>query len=523
MTKQLKFPHIFCNIHPHERVIDACLSEGCRKKLLCLSCRKIHKPSHLKELVPIKIFQPKQMKSHLGSVKSLIGRVDDSYSLSLRKLERLISQLRNSFNERLNKLYNEIKEKMKASEAILHKEALATNLKQLDETFQKALEADQYNRDVLFNTMKTLIDDFIPTKKEREFLEKSANQDGGFFELNEKTSYCIQELKQSLKTLEKSIYCPAKPSSQILPFESDTLKVEKYVNLAAPSDVKQAPYIDKHDSFLIGDKFGYLGLWRSSDFKKVTTQPVHNSKTLCTEYSQKRDLVITSSYDRLIKVLKVGKNNRLRLIKCFKLHFNTIYSIKIMDEKSVVCIAGMDSDISVWNLNSFRQIGIINTNGKREISGMAYHSEEGLLAAGFLNGCVGVFDVVKRYYVANLSTGAPGICIFALNFIQKKSLLVAGINNGMIKFWKMNMRFFESSFNLNIIGLPKTILPVNEGNVLLIATSDSVITLLDIENKKATLIQDLEAGSYGGLGLNPNKKKLIAIDWYQGKFAVMKY
>jgi WD40 repeat protein len=193
---------------------------------------------------------------------------------------------------------------------------------------------------------------------------------------------------------------------------------------------------------------------------------------------------------------------------------------------------GGEPNIKIWDLNNFKQKGIIET-GEKERMGrdIVFIEKYNIIVVGFQDGIIGLYDITDRTEVAIINT-FNRVIISCILYLERENLLVAGTDlGGKIGTWKLKEQseslYPEPEFiqEYKVGGTyTEKMLPVNNESQLLISTgSTSKVTWLNLKKGTQKTSPSTKLEDCVGYALDPYGRRLVLGDYKSNKLAVLKY
>ena len=238
----------------------------------------------------------------------------------------------------------------------------------------------------------------------------------------------------------------------------------------------------------------------------------------------------------------------LRLVTKFKCHKGKVFSVFMLDEKTVMTL-GIDT-IKIWEVESLLLKNKLKTSS--EITSCYFNQEKIRVTIGLKNGYLEVYTVSSHQFVLcekirnTLKEPIKVICynysnntlftstdkgniiqfqiidtIEGFNLIEKKAFkteyqitalaynpyseeIIVGDSKGILAFYSIKGELnFSKRLNLDKIRKIVTI-----GNLLIVGSNDKVIGIYKISGISSEFKEEIKNNSYGGLILNDYTKKL---------------
>jgi len=527
-------PETFCFKHPENGLTHFCTVNDCEHKLLCETCYNLHDTTHTNSVRHVNFFFKYDIASIIERIKNAKTKKNVVFQQKIAETEKLFDQMRYKLEETIFKTKEEaVRQLLQAKNQ--QDEQFSLLLKEFEKHHQyfvsisKKESAESPNKPS--SPRRYELESFIKLSQElkdhKSLCEISSYSNNFHVEdleaFLEKMNESISAFANSIIESQTKINLPSPPEH----FPINNLRPERYVENHAPVLWHSVEFLADKNILVIGDLKGGLTLWsESNDFKKLFKVKAHNDWISNVKYSESKNLVISGSLDQNINIYKVLPGPTLKLLKVLK-HSpaNWVRGLLILDEKNILLSSGNLPNICVWDLNSLQLKGIIDTKGKGSTgSEMTYIPNLNLLAVGFLQGIIGLYDLKTNKEVATIKTGYHGCRINSMQYLKREGLLVAGVAPGKIKCWKLTENNVEFTREYEVPGRqPALIFPVKNEQSLLVASFTEEIYNLSLDTGKLVQLSHTGLSECVTLRVIPKKKKLVIGDFGSRKIAVMTY
>eukprot|EP00330_Aristerostoma_sp_ATCC50986_P002678 CAMPEP_0114586552 /NCGR_PEP_ID=MMETSP0125-20121206/9739_1 /TAXON_ID=485358 ORGANISM="Aristerostoma sp., Strain ATCC 50986" /NCGR_SAMPLE_ID=MMETSP0125 /ASSEMBLY_ACC=CAM_ASM_000245 /LENGTH=277 /DNA_ID=CAMNT_0001782031 /DNA_START=753 /DNA_END=1586 /DNA_ORIENTATION=+ len=274
----------------------------------------------------------------------------------------------------------------------------------------------------------------------------------------------------------------------------------------------------------LGDMNGNLSLWDATNFKLLSENKVHKSWISNIKFNKKTNTLFTSTQALEIKAFTVNGNGSIKMTKRIK-EPACVYSILPIDHHNILATAGRGNNIKIYNLKTLAPQGHFDTGDFYGVGyEMTYIPKYEILAAGFYNGGLGIFDISSREMIISTKTKISQAHVNAMAFIDARDYLFSA-QNGTISVWKLDISM-KSLNLLREIKVPGaadglTLKPINNGSQIIYSGSTNQLYSINVEKSTIAPITSLDFNS-SFVRVLPNSRKML-IGTYTNRLQVFNY
>lgn len=335
-----------------------------------------------------------------------------------------------------------------------------------------------------------------------------------------------------LTQAEKSFRELEKPFLKKEKYAEDSLFLKLYFEGVFPAGgackARSIDMIDDRSLIAVGDSAGCLTLYESDSLQRLDSRKLHNSAISTVKYSNSKGYLFTTAAERSIKVCQISED--VEFVKTLEGHTDHPKVILVIDEQSLMLSAGTEPNIKIWDMDTLKLKGEIDTRGRGILgSQMVYLSSQGLVGVGLQNGCIGLYSIEKKNEVSLVLAQDIPTPIDALIYLEEKNLLVAGVGRdgcgGKIKCWNIKRggraeEHDEFSFDGDV---PRSILAFNKERTLIFASNQNKLFMLDIESGGVEESRDIDLTECVALADDQDRRRIIVGDGSSAYLAVFNY
>ncbi|QDT13195.1 c-type cytochrome domain-containing protein [Stieleria marina] len=157
---------------------------------------------------------------------------------------------------------------------------------------------------------------------------------------------------------------------------------------------------------------------------------VHGDTVLGLRFSPDGRLIATSAADRIVSVSNVASGE---IMRTFEGHTHHVLGVDWQDDGRVLASASADQNVKVWNAKTGEQNKTIAGFGK-EITAIAFLEQTNQFVTSCADGQLRLHDANGKLI---RSFSASGDFLYTLAIAQGGKTLVAGGQNGVIRFWNV--------------------------------------------------------------------------------------
>ena len=256
----------------------------------------------------------------------------------------------------------------------------------------------------------------------------------------------------------------------------------------------------------IDNLYGCMQIWNAENGRLLNTKFTEHKKNIQTVYySQDGELIITSSYDGLIKVWDADSLSFLFEINGE--YLNEHSAVFSPDRNYILTASGKTPKI--WNQEK-RCIKIFKDETNVNVNSAYFNALGNKIVAAYSNGTIKIWDVdtEKSIRVLGETTGHLGAVYIAV-FNPMGTLIASASSDCTIKIWDANTGDCLSTLqgHLNAV---KTVFFNTEGNLLISSSFDRTIKIWDVAT--GVLLDTLEGhtGIVNSAFFNRDGNKIVS-------------
>ena len=197
-------------------------------------------------------------------------------------------------------------------------------------------------------------------------------------------------------------------------------------------------YISRYNILATAGSEGDMILWDIDDFKVLQKEHIHDNGVSKIKYNNELNILVTSGYDSKVNVWKV-ENNKLKKESQFTGHKERIFDFDVIGDKKLVISGDKDGQLKIWDPFTGAEKQKMSLN--MAIMSLIYGQREKAVFVGKGNGEISVYNVDEKGFLISpadhvieaYKTGIP-----SLAWIDDKSILISGGQNGIVKLWSYN-------------------------------------------------------------------------------------
>jgi len=200
--------------------------------------------------------------------------------------------------------------------------------------------------------------------------------------------------------------------------------------------------LSRDDNFLaIGSKNGKIRIWKyntlQDQFKPFRSIRAHTRKIASLKFSPSKNLLVSSGYDKYIKVFKYNSTN-FALVKKIKAHKDSICNISFSSDGKYLASSSKDKTVKVWkNVNNiFQHVDTLlgHSNSVRDV---VFINHDKYIATSSDDKSIRIWkknnDSIS--FIKELENHESSV--LTLDYIENNSLLISGSNDRTVKVWKV--------------------------------------------------------------------------------------
>jgi len=124
-----------------------------------------------------------------------------------------------------------------------------------------------------------------------------------------------------------------------------------------------------------------------------------------------------------------------KVVTILKHHTRPVFDIKAVSSKNELLVASEDGTVSVWNLNTFELLHVIQISGDT-VRCIAINDINQQVAFGCRDNKVKIYDLVDYSYITTLDGEAGhSMAVFSAQYSPAGDYLVTGSRDAQVKIW----------------------------------------------------------------------------------------
>jgi hypothetical protein len=204
-------------------------------------------------------------------------------------------------------------------------------------------------------------------------------------------------------------------------------------------------YIDSKDLIVIGGREGFLSLYKSKDFQRVSLNKAFNKSVYNLKYSRKQDLIYTISACGSLKMFKISKAHQFQLMKKIKLSYTPLYGLLLLEDVNLLVCSGWNIGVIMLDMMSFKKDSDIDLFCYQKAGRYLLHIPKyQLLAMGlrekFGSNALVMYDLNSRKEFLSIKLAPVVNQLEPMIYLEKKNWLVASVAPSVIYCWELNYK-----------------------------------------------------------------------------------
>ncbi|CAG9314962.1 unnamed protein product [Blepharisma stoltei] len=219
----------------------------------------------------------------------------------------------------------------------------------------------------------------------------------------------------------------------------------------------------------------------------------HSGKINCVTWNHNNRILASSGDDSSIFLSLAETGERVGVFEVKEEQPSPVNSIAFTSKSDLLASGYANGTVKVWDLHK-KEVSMNVRQHSDSVSCVSWNATDTQVASGSLSGEIALHSMLTQVSVANLKQkGSGGIKL--LQFSQlKKQLLGAATDNGSVYIWDANSRTVTASFP-NFHNSPVTGLAFSSVNHMLMCTAglDHKVHFYDIQERRVVKTMELEA------------------------------
>ena len=430
---------IFCPQHPNNLLKYLCLKQDCTTPYICPLCKPQHPNDHKKLWITLKSLDTDQTVNNYAHNLATQFSAEHLDSFSTRVTETLTQ-----IEDNVVSILRELKEK--STKFIIHLSEEVQGRKKLYTTYIDSLQIVSSSPT---STKEKAIHQLVDSYR----LLKEDNTSVFDFQMDSVLNDFKQEMQSSVDLMKGKVSSIFETKMNIEPIEFGKLKsqLDFRISTGFVSDQKLYAYIEKWNVLATTydiDNQNHLGFYeiRNKGLRRSNMGTHQEGLVNHMIWIDQLNYVVLCSSDKveIIKALDCGRKlASIAVLQCWNIYG---YSLKYLEDKNILVIAGRGSAIQLWNMGNLRKCGKIKLEAQDQTNGsIAYIKEDNLIGLMFDTGFARFYHVCKGTiaFTVQVDQTLFSFRTHSLQYLPKTNLIVANVSRNEIQVWKYVCKEFR--------------------------------------------------------------------------------
>lgn len=219
-------------------------------------------------------------------------------------------------------------------------------------------------------------------------------------------------------------------------------KINTGIILSGRYDTIHDIFLNPYDiNFATGSYGNFLRIWNLDSGQEIFGTSAHREKTLMTnaQFSQNGKLLVTSSYDKTLKLWDVKKEELELLIKipASENKSGSAISVAFDSQSKFLAWGNNNSNIRIWNIEKQKVIANFQ-NHTKQVNSIAFSPKGKYLISGSDDNTIKLWDLIENKEAHTFK--GHNNSVNQVNFSSDGKYIVSGSDDNTIKLWDINKK-----------------------------------------------------------------------------------